>query len=106
MWLSNSERSQIVNLDYCSVVRIVMVDGEKGEYELCAVAENDPDSYILLTSVCSLDHAKKQLSNIFCSISRGANLCRVYDEDETEPQNNDDKLIKYLPKRSKPHEKQ
>lgn len=80
MWVHNSKLSKIVNLDYCSEVCIAAANVDKGLYEICAFAEDKPA--IPLTSLCSLDHAKKQFSSILHSLSRDAAVCRVYNEDD------------------------
>lgn len=89
MWLSIPKKSQLLNLDRYSSIGIVTVNREKDLYELSAFEPGDSVRAERLTSVCSLEHAQKQLSNIIHSLSHGVKICRVYDEDETEPQDND-----------------
>lgn len=59
---------------------------ERNLYELCAY-KNDSSFAERLSSPCSLTHAKNQLSNILRSLSHGAAVCRVYDEDDTDDLN-------------------
>ncbi|MEZ3452746.1 MAG: hypothetical protein K1W17_00040 [Oscillospiraceae bacterium] len=81
MWLSIPKRSKMINLDLYSSVHIITVDAENGLYDLSAYGIKSNFAEILI-SPCSLDHAQNQLSNILHGLSRGAAVCRVYDEDE------------------------
>ncbi|MDE5740813.1 MAG: hypothetical protein K2H90_00020 [Oscillospiraceae bacterium] len=91
MYLSLNKKKELLNLERYDNIAITSAD-ENGLCQLIAARfENCRLSDMkTLTSPCSIDHAQKQLSNILRGISHGANLCRVYDEDETAPQDNDD----------------
>lgn len=86
MWLSVPKQSRMINLSLYLSVNIITVNEEKGLYELCAY-KNDSSFAERLSSPCSLTHAKNQLSNILRSLSHGAAVCRVYDEDDTDDLN-------------------
>lgn len=86
MWLNLPQRSKMINLDLYSSVHIITVNEEKGLYELSAYESNSEFSESLISS-CSLAHAKNQFANILHSLSRGASVCRVYDEDEADVPN-------------------
>lgn len=90
MYLSLNKKKELLNLERYDNVAIASAD-EKGLCQLIATrSENCRLSDMkCLTSPCSIDHAKKQLSNILRSLSHGAKVCRVYDEDETASQDND-----------------
>lgn len=90
MWLNVPNNSKLLNLDQYSDICIVTVNEEKGLYELSAFEAGESICANRLTSPCSIEHAKKQLSNIIRSLSKGVKVCRVYDEDETSPQDTDD----------------
>lgn len=86
MWLNIPKQSRMINLDRYLSVNIITVNEEKGLYELCAYESNSEFSESLISS-CSLPHAKNQFANILHSLSRGAAVCRVYDEDEADAPN-------------------
>ncbi len=86
MWLNIPKQSRMINLDRYLSVNIITVNEEKGLYELCAY-KNDSSFAERLSSSCSLAHAKNQFANILHSLSRGASVCRVYDEDEADAPN-------------------
>lgn len=88
MWLSIPKRSKMINLDLYSGVHIITVNAGKGLYELSAYESNSNFAESLI-SPCSLAHAQNQFSNILHSLSRGAVVCRVYDEDETVASNDE-----------------
>lgn len=82
MWLNIPKYSKVLNLDQYSDICIVTLNEEKGLYELSVFETGSSICANRLTSPCSLAHAKKQLANILRSLSQGAKVCRVYDEDE------------------------
>lgn len=86
MWLNIPKQSRMINLDLYSSVHIITVNEEKGLYELCAY-KSDSSFAERLSSSCSLVHTKNQFANILHSLSRGAAVCRVYDEDEVDAPN-------------------
>ena len=90
MWLNVPKYSKLLNLDQYSDICIVTINEERGLYELSAYEAGSSNCANLLISPCSFEHAQKQLSNIIRSLSKGVKVCRVYAEDETASQDNDD----------------
>lgn len=88
MRLSIPKRSKMINLDLYSSVHIITVNAGKGLYELSAYESNSNFAESLI-SPCSLAHAQNQFSNILHSLSRGAVICRIYNEDETAASNDE-----------------
>lgn len=91
MYLSLNKKKELLNLERYDDIAITSAD-ENGRCQLVATRSEQCrlSDMKILTSPCSIEHAQKQLSNILRGISRGANLCRIYDEDEIASQDNDD----------------
>lgn len=91
MYLSLNSQKELLNLERYDNVAITSAD-EKGLCQLVATRSEhcQLSDMKILTAPCSFDHAQKQFSNILRSLSHGVKICRVYDEDETAPQDNDD----------------
>lgn len=90
MYLSLNSRKELLNLERYDNVVIVSAE----ENGLCKLIATRSEHCRLsdmkdITSPCSLDHAQNQLSNILHSLSRGAVICRVYDEDEIAASNDE-----------------
>lgn len=90
MWLYLPHYSKLLNLDQYSDIYIVEASKEEGFYALNVFEAGGAYDETRLIPLCSLGHAQKQLSNIIHSLSKGVKVCRVYAEDETPPQDNDD----------------